>query len=114
MKHLKIYENFKINESLTINDVRKNFTELTFDANRVRKNIKIEEVTDYNFDYRGYLILFLKLEQNNYMSSNIKIVIGDDMNYVFMYGSDGKHIEGDILLNTKSWLFSLKSYLPKK
>ena len=117
MRHLKIYETFKINETLTIYDVRKNLTELTFDAgwDGQRKTVKVDDVYDYKFDDKDNLKLYIKLEPNKYISDNIRIVIGRDINDIWMYyNSDGKSIDATILLATRSWLFSLKTYLEKK
>jgi hypothetical protein len=114
MKKIKKFDSF-INESLTLNDVRRNFTELIFDAkwNNKRLTYKILNISKYYFKNNGDLVLYLEIEKNDQIGQSIRIVVGDKMNYIWMYHSDGKPVDGDILSDTKSWLLAIRDRLDK-
>lgn len=109
-------KNKGLKESINLTDVSNNFKDLMFvaDWDNQQKNIKVDSVTNYQYDDKGNLTLEVKLEPNKIISENIKIVIGEDVNKIWMYDSNSKLIGGDISLNTKTWLFNLKNHLPKK
>jgi len=111
---IKKFNNF-LTESLTLNDVRNNLTELTFDAGWSNKRLtyRVENISKYEFRNNGDLVLYLELEQNDQIGRNVKIIVGDKMDYIFMYHNDGKTIDCNILSNTKSWLLAVRKNLEK-
>lgn len=120
MKHVKEFKSFKntnegIFESLDLSDIQRNLDELTFDArwNGERFTYKVY-VKDYIFKENGDLKLYLDVEKNNQIGSNIMIVVGDQMKYIFMYHKNGESIDAEILPTTKSWLLAIRERLPKK
>ena len=113
MKHLKEFNSY-LYEEISISDVRRNLDELTFDARWSGKRLTYKVyVQKYLYKENGDLKLYLEVEKNDQIGSNIMIVVGNSMNSIFMYHDSGQSIDAAILPATKSLLLAIRERLSK-
>lgn len=111
MKYIKKFESFNI----SLSDIRKNFDELIIYARWLGKKLKYKvHIDNYKFVkddfYKTYkLKLYLSVEKNDQIGSNIIIVV-DSYDNVFLYYGDGEPLDAELIGSPgsdKSWLRAL-------